>query len=144
MWFCHLIKSFLGGFLRKTGLALELRHPRLSVSTCVCLFIFACIHILGARYLYSNVPYDEWAKKLLNIDINIKGDWKIKPDGTYGFIHGNKYDRFAHLAFGILMFLPVFQMVKRIVNGDNTLLAILIAWLTIQTFSMLYPVFRKD
>ena len=128
-----LFLQHLGTLVLLLPLALELRHPRLSVSACVCLFIFACIHILGARYLYTYVPYDEWAKKLLNIDLNIKGD---------GVIHGNKYDRLVHLAFGLLMFPVVFQLAKRVVNGDNIFLTLLLAWLTIQTFSMVYEVFE--
>jgi len=136
-----LYLQHLGTLVLMLPLALELRHQRLPVSACVCLFIFACIHILGARYCYSHVPYDEWAKNLLNIEINIKGYWVIKVEGT-GVMHGNKYDRLVHFAFGLLMFPLVFQLTKRIGNGGNFFLALLVAWLTIQTFSMVYELFE--
>lgn len=129
-WGRDLLLQHLGTLILLLPLMLELKNQKLSISACVCLFLFICIHILGARYIYSNVPYNQWAKILLNLNIK-KGE-----------VHGNMYDRFVHLAFGVLFFPMVFQIAKRILNTDKIFPAILFAWLSIQTFSMAYEVFE--
>ena len=57
---------------------------------------FLLIHIIGAHYLYSYVPYNEWFIWYLHIDLNQTMDWTR-----------NMYDRFVHLAYGLLLY-PVF------------------------------------
>ena len=129
-WGSDLLLQHLGTLILLLPLMLELKKQKLSISACVCLFLFICIHILGARYIYSNVPYNQWAKILLNLNIK-KGE-----------IHGNMYDRFVHLAFGVLFFPLVFQMARRILNTEKIFPAILFAWLSIQTLSMAYEIFE--
>lgn len=53
----------------------------------VCGFIVA--HCIGARWLYSNVPYDAWAQAWLG--------WS--PDAAFGW-QRNHYDRLIHLLYG--------------------------------------------
>ncbi|MCP6253295.1 DUF2238 domain-containing protein, partial [Klebsiella pneumoniae] len=36
---------------------------------------FLLIHILGAHYLYSYVPYNEWSIQYLNLDLNQSLGW---------------------------------------------------------------------
>ncbi len=120
----------LGTLLLLLPLMLELKQQRMSIIACCCLFLFTCLHILGARYLYSYVPYDQWAKSFLNININMDE------------IHGNKFDRLVHFAFGFLLFPLFFQAAKRIMKGGTLWTAILFAWLVIQTFSMIYEIFE--
>lgn len=54
---------------------------------------FLLIHILGAHYLYSYVPYNEWSIQYLNLDLNQSLGWTR-----------NMYDRFVHLAYGLLLY----------------------------------------
>jgi putative membrane protein len=54
--------------------------------------------VIGARYLYSFVPYDDWSEQLLGGRI---GDY-------FGF-ERNHYDRFVHFAFGLLFVLPLWE-----------------------------------
>ena len=54
---------------------------------------FLLIHILGAHYLYSYVPYNEWSMQYLNFDLNQSLGWTR-----------NMYDRFVHLAYGLLLY----------------------------------------
>ena len=54
---------------------------------------FLLIHILGAHYLYSYVPYNEWSMQYLNLDLNHSLGWTR-----------NMYDRFVHLAYGLLLY----------------------------------------
>ncbi|MBP5585571.1 MAG: DUF2238 domain-containing protein [Lentisphaeria bacterium] len=137
---CILLQH-LGTVVLLLPLALELKRQRMSVPACVGLFLFTCVHIVGARYLYSNVPYDKWAKTFLNLDMDIEGHWEIKAVGT-GVIHGNKFDRMVHFSFGLLLFPFAYQVTKRLMKGINPLLALVFAWLFMQTSSMVYELFE--
>lgn len=50
------------------------------------------LHLLGARYLYSYVPYDQWGREWLGFSIQDYFGWER-----------NHYDRLVHLLYGILM-----------------------------------------
>ena len=136
-----IILQHLGTVVLLLPLALELKRQRMGVAACVGLFLFTCVHIVGARYLYSNVPYDEWAKDYLNIEMDIKGEYEIKAVGT-GVIHGNKFDRMVHFSFGLLLFPFVFQLTKRLMKGVKPVYALLFAWMFLQTSSMVYELFE--
>lgn len=63
---------------------------------------FLVIHVLGAHYLYSYVPYNEWSIEYLNFDLNQAMGWTR-----------NMYDRLVHFAYGLLLypfFLRLFQV----------------------------------
>lgn len=136
-----IILQHIGTMLLLVPLMLEMKRQRLSVPACVGLFLFTCVHIIGARYLYSNVPYDVWAKDYLNIEMDIGGYYEIKAVGT-GVIHGNKFDRLVHLSFGLLMFPFAYQLTRRFLKGLKPFHALLFAWLFIQTSSMVYELFE--
>ncbi len=59
----------------------------------VLYLIFLLIHIIGAHYLYSYVPYNEWLIQLLHFDLNQLMGWTR-----------NMYDRLVHIAFGLLLY----------------------------------------
>jgi putative membrane protein len=63
---------------------------------------FFLLHVLGARYLYSNVPYDDWSKTLFGVTIT----------DTFG-LRRNHYDRFVHFAFGVLISIPAYRFLMR-------------------------------
>lgn len=88
---------------------------------------FILIHILGAKYLYSYVPYNEWILSLTGWDFN----------ATFGF-ERNMYDRLVHFSYGLLLF-PFFIEVFRVYfpNASFTKLAFL-AILFNCTGSMIY------
>ena len=125
LWLQHL-----GTFVLALPLLADLKLRRLSLPVCICLFLFTCLHILGARYLYSNVPYDRWAARFLN--------WHIELEK----VHGNKFDRLAHFAFGLLLLPLFFQIARRWFGIGNFFHALLFAWLFVQSFSLLYEVFE--
>lgn len=64
--------------------------------------LFLLIHIIGAHYLYSYVPYNEWIKQLFNFDLNQSMGWTR-----------NMYDRLVHIAFGLLLY-PFFYRLFQI------------------------------
>ncbi|WP_076071661.1 DUF2238 domain-containing protein [Sphingomonas montana] len=69
--------------------------------------LFFLLHTLGARYSYSFVPYDDWARRLTGQGLS----------GMFGMTR-NHYDRLVHLAFGLLAVRPVRELLVR--YGDQT------------------------
>ena len=125
-----LYLQHLGTLALLLPLAADLKLRTFTIPACVCIFLFVCLHILGARYLYSNVPYREWAERFLH--------WHIAADD----IHGNKFDRLVHFAFGALAIPPLFQIAKRRLKIESDAAALLTAWAFVQCFSLLYEVFE--
>jgi putative membrane protein len=64
--------------------------------------LFLSLHTLGARYLYSYTPYDDWSRALLGLSIN----------ELFG-LERNHYDRFVHFSFGLLLAVPVQEFERR-------------------------------
>lgn len=82
--------------------ALALARSRFSRTAWAFLFIFASLHILGAHYTYAKVPYDAWIRSLTGHTLN----------GYLG-LGRNHYDRFVHFCFGLLLFLPIAELLER-------------------------------
>ncbi|MHC5024179.1 MAG: DUF2238 domain-containing protein [Planctomycetota bacterium] len=80
------------------------RRP-LSNVTYTLFFIFMLLHVVGARYLYSNVPYDDWCDALFGFRL-----------GEALAFRRNHYDRFVHLCFGLLMIWPAREIVERMIG----------------------------
>lgn len=67
-----------------------------------CIGAFFVLHIVGARYIYSYVPYDEWSERLLGSSIT----------QHFGF-RRNHFDRVVHFAFGVLAVRPVWEILTQ-------------------------------
>jgi len=117
----------IGTFILLSLLAYDLKRNNLSIASFLCLSVFVIFHIIGARYIYSYVPYDKWINSLFNLNLSIIGR--------------NHYDRFIHLIFGFLAFPYLFEILTRPSN-IKVWVAILLSWALIQTLSMLYEVFE--
>jgi len=59
------------------------------------MFIFLCIHEMGAHYKYSDVPLGEWMKPLLHTT-------------------RNDFDKVAHTSFGLLFAYPLREIAMRV------------------------------
>lgn len=79
-----------------------LRRWPLSTSSVSCIGLFMLLHTLGARWIYSYVPYDDWARTLSGHDIS----------SLFG-VTRNGYDRLVHFAFGALLTLPIAEVARR-------------------------------
>ena len=102
----------------------------LSNTSFILIVVFMIFHIIGARWIYSNTPYDQWISYLTGFDIN----------SYFGFKR-NHYDRLIHFLFGFLILIPlqeIFQRNPDIKRGTGLLLA----FLSILSLSMLYEVFE--
>jgi putative membrane protein len=63
------------------------------------IILFLLLHVLGARYLYSYVPYDDWSKYLLGFRVT-----------DYLGFERNHYDRLVHFCFGLLITYPAWKV----------------------------------
>ena len=66
------------------------------------IMLFLGLHTLGARYLYSYTPYDEWSQWLLGVRIT----------ELFGFSR-NHYDRLVHFSYGLLMSIPIQEIERK-------------------------------
>ena len=55
--------------------------------------VFLIIHVIGAHYLYSYVPYNDWIKSVFEFDLNQTMGWSR-----------NMYDRWVHFGYGLLLY----------------------------------------
>lgn len=100
----HILTVALAGFLWSTRRAFRLSNLSYSL-----LFAFMCLHVVGAHYTYSEVPYEAW--------IGSVAGWFGYPEFTIGGLFGwqrNHFDRLVHFAFGLLTAYPVREIFIRI------------------------------
>ncbi|WP_420143280.1 DUF2238 domain-containing protein [Sphingobium sp.] len=79
-----------------------LRRWPLSNAAVGCIWLFLLLHTFGARWIYSYVPYDDWAQAVIGHDIS----------RLLGMTR-NGYDRLVHFSFGALLTLPVAESARR-------------------------------
>ncbi|MCA9041717.1 MAG: DUF2238 domain-containing protein [Planctomycetaceae bacterium] len=77
------------------------------------LVLFLILHLIGARYLYSLVPYDDWLDWFFGFTLTETFHW-----------HRNHYDRFVHFMYGILLAIPLWHLCERFVTKSQTLLVL--------------------
>ncbi len=126
----ELVLQHLGTTILMLPLVCDIKKNTFSKTSFMGLALFTLLHLIGARYIYSYVPYDEVIYKLCGFSIN----------ECIGATR-NHYDRFVHFSYGLLV-LPLFcQTVKRWIPCRQGT-AIIIAWCMIQTGSLVYEVFE--
>ena len=118
-----------GTILLLIPLFADLVKDRMPMSAFVGILLFAVLHVIGARYIYSYVPYKEWSVSLGIVDADFFQDTR------------NHYDRFVHFCFGLMLF-PYLQYACKQWFNLNALPAVFMAWLIIQTGSMVYELFE--
>jgi putative membrane protein len=70
----------------------------MSTTAFVLVALFLLLHIIGARWVYSNVPYVLWVERLFGVSMAAHMD-----------AERNHYDRFVHMAFGLLITFPIYE-----------------------------------
>lgn len=86
---------------------LALFHRRLLFSrvSYTLIFLFICLHQVGAHYTYSEVPYDVWFRHLTGRTFNSLVGWER-----------NNFDRVVHFCYGLLLAYPIREIFLRVVN----------------------------
>jgi putative membrane protein len=87
------------------GVALTTRWFVFSRVSMTLIFLFLCLHALGAHYTYAEVPYDAWIEALTGGSLNEAMGWQR-----------NHFDRFVHFCYGLLLAYPIREIFLRIVN----------------------------
>ncbi len=106
------------------------RKQWFSNAAMTCLVAFIALHIVGARWIYSYVPYEHWCDGMVGSG----------PYEWFGWTR-NHYDRLVHVAFGVLFVLPLVEVAMRFGRlrfGG----AIAFALLMIASVSAVYEVFE--
>lgn len=85
------------------ALLLGHRHYSPSPSAATLIFLYLCIHQLGAHYTYAHVPYDAWWQSLTGESLNRQLGWDR-----------NQYDRLAHFSYGLLLAYPMREVLIRL------------------------------
>ncbi len=86
-------------------LILTRKQLPLSRISYTAIFLFLCLHEVGAHYTYAKVPYDEWFKILTGTTLN----------GLLG-LERNHYDRLVHFSFGLLLAYPIREVFLRVAD----------------------------
>lgn len=86
------------------GLFISSKVFPLSRVSYTMLFVFFCLHTVGAHYTYAEVPYEAFAQQWLGISIN----------GLFGW-ERNNFDRVVHFGYGLLLAYPIREVFLRIV-----------------------------
>jgi putative membrane protein len=68
---------------------LEHKHP-LPKRDFFLIALFLSVHSIAARWLYSNIPYDNWCQSLFGFSINRLFGW-----------NRNNFDRLVHFLYGL-------------------------------------------
>jgi putative membrane protein len=85
------------------GLAFTYRSFPLSRISYTLIFVFLCMHTLGAHYTYAEVPYNAWFKALTGHRLNDLLGWER-----------NNFDRLVHFCYGLLLAYPIREVFLRI------------------------------
>jgi len=87
------------------GLAVVIWQFGISSLSYYCLLAFLILHIIGARWIYSFVPYDAVLSYLTGTSLADTFGWQR-----------NHYDRLVHFASGVLGVPPASEMLQRLGN----------------------------
>jgi putative membrane protein len=86
-------------------LAVTYRRFPLSRISYTLIFLFLCLHTIGAHYTYAEVPYDAWFEHLTGQTFNSFVGWER-----------NNFDRLVHFGYGLLLAYPIRELFLRVAN----------------------------
>jgi len=69
------------------------------------IFIFLCLHEIGAHYTYAEVPYNSWFQAFTGHSFNELVGWER-----------NNFDRVIHFCYGLLLAYPLREVFIRVVD----------------------------
>ena len=87
------------------ALAAIARKCPLSRISYTLVFLFLCLHEIGAHYTYAEVPYDSWFRGLTGRSLNELFGWQR-----------NHFDRAVHFLYGFLLAYPLRELFLRIAD----------------------------
>lgn len=110
-------------------IVLDRKKPFTKISLTL-IFIYSLLHVLGAHYTYSEVPYDLWSANLFGQTLRETFGWQR-----------NHYDRLIHFLFGVLMVYPMRELLQRVLpelrDGRLLLIAVMVVALGSKLYELL-------
>ena len=91
-----------------TIMALSYRKFPLSRISYSQIFVFMCLHEIGAHFTYAKVPYDAFLISHLNFSLNEYLGWSR-----------NNFDRLVHFSYGLLLSYPIRELYCRVANATG-------------------------
>ena len=88
------------------GIAASYRKFTFSRVSYTMIFLFLCLHAIGAHYTYSEVPYDDWWQSLTGSTFNETMGWDR-----------NHFDRLVHFSYGLLFAYPLREVFLRVAQA---------------------------
>lgn len=107
-----------------------LKRWPMSTGAAGCILLFLLLHTLGARWIYSYVPYDDWLRRLFGTGL-----------ASHLGASRNGYDRLVHFAFGLLVTLPAAELARRH-GGLTARWSVAFAFAAIGLGSAIYEMFE--
>ena len=89
--------------------------------------LFLLIHIVGARYLYSYVPYSDWTQAAFGFSLDAVMGWQR-----------NMYDRLVHFCYGLLLFGYVYEVIHYYFPYSSRRQLIVVALMANMSSSLIY------
>lgn len=86
-------------------LALTAKRFPFSRISYTLIFLFLCLHEVGAHYTYALVPYDQWFESIFGRTWNSLWGWER-----------NHFDRLVHFSYGLLLAYPIRETFHRVAS----------------------------
>ena len=86
------------------AMAVSARHFVFSRVSYTLIFLFLCLHAVGAHYTYAEVPYQEAWRSLTGGSLN----------AALGLSERNHFDRLVHFSYGLLLAYPLRELFLRV------------------------------
>ena len=98
----ELVLQHVPTFFLLAGLLFAVVKWNMTRLTFGCLVTFLILHFIGARWIYSFVPYDDWIEMITGSTLSERFGWER-----------NHYDRLVHFAFGVLGVPPIAEVFRK-------------------------------
>ena len=129
-WSSYLLHQ-AGTLLFLTMILAMYRYWHISSKAYVLATVFLLIHIVGAHYLYSYVPYNDWTQQLFGFSLDAKFGWQR-----------NMYDRLVHFSYGLLLFSAMYESLKHLLKLQSSKQLVAITLMLNMSTSLLYELFE--
>lgn len=95
-------------FMSVGPISLAFLRGYISYLSLLLIFVYLCLHSVGAHHTYSLVPYDFWFQEYIGFSTAKALGWER-----------NHYDRFLHFLFGLLILYPLADLLKNRLKLSN-------------------------
>ena len=89
-------------------MAVSYKRFPLSRISYTLIFLFMCLHEVGAHYTYARVPYDSFFISHFDFSLNEYLGWER-----------NNFDRVIHFSYGLLLAYPIRELYCRVANASG-------------------------